>query len=54
MSDLFESPAASNSPVRLDVWPNMPHVFPAFAFMLEAGKLALADAGAFIRQAMGR
>lgn len=46
--------ATNNSFVRLDIWPNMPHVFPASAFMLEAGKLAMADAGAFIRQSLGR
>jgi acetyl esterase/lipase len=45
--------AGSNgTPVRLDIWPNMPHVFPAFSFMLDAGKLALADAGQFIRDAL--
>lgn len=43
---------AAGTPVRLDIWPNMPHVFPAFAFMLEAGRLALADAGQFMRQAL--
>lgn len=45
--------AAAGTAVRLDVWPNMPHVFPAFSFMLEAGRLALGDAGAFIRQSLG-
>jgi len=44
---------AAGTSVRLDVWPNMPHVFPAFAFMLEAGRLALGDAGVFIRQWVG-
>lgn len=39
--------------VRLDIWPSLPHVFPAFSFMLEAGKLALADAGTFIKQSLG-
>lgn len=38
--------------VRLDIWPNMPHVFPAFNFMLDAGQLALADAGQFIKGAL--
>jgi len=44
---------AAGTSVRLDIWPNMPHVFPAFAFMLEAGRLALQDAGQFIRQSLG-
>lgn len=44
---------ADGSPVRLDIWPDMPHVFLAFGFMLEAGRLATQDAGAFIRQALG-
>jgi len=44
---------AGGTAVRLDIWPGMPHVFPAFSFMLEAGKLALADAGTFIRQSIG-
>ena len=43
---------AAGTAVRLDIWPNLPHVFPAFSFMLEAGRLALADAGAFIRSAL--
>lgn len=38
--------------VRLEIWPNMPHVWHAFAFMLEAGQLAIADAGVFMKQAL--
>ncbi|HSG34534.1 MAG TPA: alpha/beta hydrolase [Sphingomonadaceae bacterium] len=49
---IAEVAGAAGTPVRLDIWPNMPHVFPAFAFMLEAGKLALQDAGQFMRQAL--
>lgn len=33
--------------VRLDIWPGMVHVWHAFAFMLGAGRAAIADAGAF-------
>lgn len=46
------SAGAAGTFVRLDVWPHMPHVFPAFAFMLEAGRLALQDAGQFIMQSL--
>lgn len=44
--------ATSGTAARLDVWPNMPHVFLAFGFMLEAGRLAIEDAGAFMRQSL--
>jgi acetyl esterase/lipase len=50
---LAEAAGAAGTAVRLDIWPNMPHVFPAFAFMLEAGRLAVADAGAFMRETTG-
>ncbi|MFM7028989.1 MAG: alpha/beta hydrolase [Chakrabartia sp.] len=33
--------------VRLDIWPDMVHVWHAFAFMLAAGRAAIADAGVF-------
>jgi epsilon-lactone hydrolase len=36
--------------VRLDIWPAMVHVWHAFAFMLPAGRAAIADAGAFFHQ----
>lgn len=51
---LAANAATSGTAVRLDVWPNLPHVFLAFHFMLEAGKLAIEDAGAFMRQSLGR
>lgn len=44
---------AAGVAVRLDIWPGMPHDFPAFNFMLEAGRLAIADAGWFVEQALG-
>ena len=49
---LARAAGAAGTPVRLEIWPNMPHVFHAFAFMLEAGRLAIEDAGAFMRQAI--
>lgn len=39
--------------VRLDIWPEMVHVWHAFAFMLSAGRAAIADAGAFIKHHSG-
>jgi acetyl esterase/lipase len=50
---LAEAAGAAGTPVRLDIWPNMPHVFAGFSFMLEAGKLAIGDAGRFIRDSLG-
>jgi epsilon-lactone hydrolase len=35
--------------VRLEVWPDMPHVWHAFGFMLEEGAEATARAAAFLR-----
>lgn len=40
---------AAGVSVRLDIWPNMVHVWHAFAFMLGAGRAAIADAGAFLK-----
>lgn len=42
----------ANAPVRLEIWPNMPHVWHAFGFMLPAGQKAIATAGAFLSAAM--
>lgn len=39
--------------VRLDIWPEMVHVWHAFAFMLPAGRAAIADAGAFFKTHLG-
>jgi epsilon-lactone hydrolase len=41
--------AADNVPVILDVVPDVPHVFQAFAAVLEEGAAALARAAGFIR-----
>ena len=41
-----------NAPVRLEIWPQMPHVWHAFAFMLPEGAKAIADAGAFLSGAL--
>ena len=38
---------------RLEVWPGMPHVWHAFAFMLDEGLEATAEAGAFLRKCLG-
>lgn len=43
---------AANVGVRLEVWPNMPHVWHAFGFMLEEGRHAIAVAGEFLRGAL--
>jgi hypothetical protein len=42
----------SNAPVRLEIWPDMPHVWHAFAFMLPEGRKAIETAGAFLSRAM--
>lgn len=39
--------------VRLDVWPDMVHVWHAFGFMLTAGRDAIADAGRFLKSHSG-
>jgi epsilon-lactone hydrolase len=38
--------------VRLEVWPDMVHVWHAFAFMLPAGRRAIEEAGSFLRSTM--
>lgn len=40
---------AAGVSVRLDIWPDMVHVWHAFAFMLGAGRAAITDAGSFLR-----
>ena len=40
-------------PVRLDIWPEMIHVWHLFHPMLSAGRRAIEDGGAFLRGAMG-
>jgi acetyl esterase/lipase len=41
---------AADVPVTLEVWPHMIHAWPLWNARLEAGREALADAGAFIRR----
>jgi acetyl esterase/lipase len=41
--------ADANIQVRLSVWPDMPHVWHFFGFMLEEGRHALAEAGVFLQ-----
>ena len=43
---------AANVAVRLEVWPEMPHVWHTFHFMLEEGRHAIAGAGDFLRTAL--
>jgi len=40
---------AADVPVQLEVWPEVPHVWHAFAFMLPAGRAAIDQAGAFLK-----
>jgi acetyl esterase/lipase len=42
----------ADAPVRLEIWPQMPHVWHAFAFMLPEGRKAIETAGAFLSAAM--
>lgn len=39
--------------IELSIWPHMPHVWHAFAFMLPEGKAAIAQAGAFLARHLG-
>jgi len=39
---------AADVPVHLSVWPNMPHVWHIFGFMLSEGRDARTDAGVFL------
>ena len=43
---------SANVAVRLEVWPEMPHVWHTFHFMLEEGRRAIAAAGDFLRTAL--
>lgn len=43
---------AAGTRVTLETWPDMIHVWHAFAFLLTDGRAAIEDAGAFIRRAM--
>jgi len=41
---------AADVPVTLEVWPHMIHAWPLWNARLEAGREALAHAGAFMRR----
>lgn len=47
---LAEAAGAADVLVTLQIWPEMIHAWPLWNAKLEAGRLALADAGAFIRR----
>jgi monoterpene epsilon-lactone hydrolase len=46
---LARQAGAAGAKVRLEIWPDMPHVWHAFGFMLEEGAEATARAAAFLR-----
>jgi acetyl esterase/lipase len=50
---LAEAAGIAEVAVRLEVWPAMIHAFPLWNGGLEAGRRALAEAGAFMRASMG-
>jgi len=41
---------AANVAVTLEIWPDMIHAWPLWSAQLEAGRRALASAGAFMRR----
>jgi monoterpene epsilon-lactone hydrolase len=41
---------AADVPVTLEIWPHMIHAWPLWNAHLEAGRQALANAGAFLRK----
>lgn len=45
---LARTAGAQGVSVHLEIWPGMVHVWHAFAFMLDAGRDAIRDAGAFL------
>jgi len=44
---------AADVSTRLEIWPNMPHVWHLFGFMLSEGRDAIQSAGAFAQAHMG-
>lgn len=44
--------AAAGVPVRLDVWPGMPHIWHIFHPILTAGRQALVQGGGFVKSVM--
>jgi epsilon-lactone hydrolase len=51
---LAERAGAANVSVRLEIWPNMPHVWHLFGFMLSEGRDAIRNAGDFLNTYMNR
>jgi monoterpene epsilon-lactone hydrolase len=47
---LAAAAGGADVPVVLEIWPHMIHAWPIWNARLEAGRRALANAGAFIRQ----
>ena len=45
---LVGAAGAAGVPVHLSIWPNMPHVWHIFGFMLSEGRDALTEAGVFL------
>lgn len=45
---------AAGVPVHLSIWPDMPHVWHVFGFMLSEGRDALTEAGVFLQAQLGR
>jgi len=46
--------AAAGVPTRLDIWPEMPHIWHIFHPILTAGKQAIAQGGAFVKDAAAK
>jgi acetyl esterase/lipase len=51
---LAEAAGAADVAVTLEIWPDMIHAWPMWNAQLDAGRRALAGAGAFIRQRLAR
>jgi epsilon-lactone hydrolase len=49
---LAERAGAANVSTRLEIWPNMPHVWHLFGFMLSEGRDAIRGAGTFLQAHM--
>jgi acetyl esterase/lipase len=49
---LTERAGAADVSVRLEIWPNMPHVWHLFGFMLGEGRDAISNAGTFLQTHM--
>jgi monoterpene epsilon-lactone hydrolase len=45
---------AAGSPVEIEIWSRMPHVWQLFARVLPEGRRAIAGIGAFVQREMGR